>query len=456
MTKGKTTKKALFASAMSTMLCVSMLIGSTFAWFTDSATTAVNEIKSGNLKVDLVDASGNSIRGESLNFHDKDGHTNILWEPGATFETEKFRVKNIGDLAIKYEIVMNGMKVSDNKLMEVITLKLVDEQGNTMNLNEVRKLGVRETSDLMKITATMSKNAGNAYQNKIATGMSITVFATQDTVEADMTGTEYDKDAETDKNVVYVTTPDELVNAFATLKAGSTISLGANLDMSGKTITPVHGISFTLNGNNKTISNLKSNKRALFVDHSGTGAYFFNDITLKNCAVDATSYGDQNGAGLFMGMSDTCNNATFNNCHVVDCTVDGSDWAGMFVGFAAGYGNDNDGPVYGHFKVTNSSISGGYVKSNGSVGAVVGHATANKATEFTVDNVTIENIELKGDKSEKTGIVVGTVGCGKVSISNVTINNVKGDLIESQDKYYGRLAFGGTGSLLLNGEDIQS
>ena len=60
MTKTKSTKRALLMSALALLMCVSMLIGSTFAWFTDSVTSAGNTIQSGTLKVDLVDAQGNS------------------------------------------------------------------------------------------------------------------------------------------------------------------------------------------------------------------------------------------------------------------------------------------------------------------------------------------------------------------------------------------------------------
>ena len=54
-------KRALLLSVISMVICVSMLIGSTFAWFTDSATANVNTIKSGNLDVELVDANGEKI-----------------------------------------------------------------------------------------------------------------------------------------------------------------------------------------------------------------------------------------------------------------------------------------------------------------------------------------------------------------------------------------------------------
>ena len=53
MTKTKSTKRALLLSALSLLMCVSMLIGSTFAWFTDSVTSAGNKIQAGTLKVDL-------------------------------------------------------------------------------------------------------------------------------------------------------------------------------------------------------------------------------------------------------------------------------------------------------------------------------------------------------------------------------------------------------------------
>ena len=51
--KNFSSKKALLLSVLSMVICVSMLIGSTFAWFTDSATASVNKIQSGNLEIEL-------------------------------------------------------------------------------------------------------------------------------------------------------------------------------------------------------------------------------------------------------------------------------------------------------------------------------------------------------------------------------------------------------------------
>ena len=53
MAKKRSTKSALLWSVLSLFLCISMLAGTTFAWFTDSVTSANNIIQSGNLDVEL-------------------------------------------------------------------------------------------------------------------------------------------------------------------------------------------------------------------------------------------------------------------------------------------------------------------------------------------------------------------------------------------------------------------
>ena len=66
MTNRKSTKRALLGSVMAMVLCLAMLVGATFAWFTDTASTGVNKIQAGNLDVQLVDENGNSLEGKTL------------------------------------------------------------------------------------------------------------------------------------------------------------------------------------------------------------------------------------------------------------------------------------------------------------------------------------------------------------------------------------------------------
>ena len=108
--KRKSTKTALLMSFTSLLLCCAMLIGTTFAWFTDSVTSGVNRIVAGNLDIEVTHTNAKAttpttIAGEKKMFVDKDGNA-MLWEPGAV-SYENFTVANVGTLALKYKINMN-------------------------------------------------------------------------------------------------------------------------------------------------------------------------------------------------------------------------------------------------------------------------------------------------------------------------------------------------------------
>ena len=67
MNNKRATKRALLTSVMALVMCVVMLVGTTFAWFTDTASTGVNKIVAGNLKVDIVNEAGTaSIKNSGL------------------------------------------------------------------------------------------------------------------------------------------------------------------------------------------------------------------------------------------------------------------------------------------------------------------------------------------------------------------------------------------------------
>ena len=195
MTQTKT-KKALLMSVLSMVLCVAMLVGMTFAWFTDTASTAVNKIQAGTLKLDIVNEAGTSIKGGTLNFVNKDNSADILWEPGVKFKTTGFKIKNDGSLALKYKLALSGI-TGNSKLLEVIDFSVVDESGNAVDLSKYEgKLAKNgDTSELLYIQGHMQESAGNDYQGKELEGIGITVYATQMQYEYDSTGNDYDKDA---------------------------------------------------------------------------------------------------------------------------------------------------------------------------------------------------------------------------------------------------------------------
>ena len=199
MTKHVSTKRALILSLLSMLLCVSMLVGSTYAWFTDTATTSVNKIQAGTLDVALEMKDGDnwvSAEGKTLNFKTADNREEILWEPGCTYSLPELRVVNKGNLAIKYKVMISGIK-GDAELNSVIdwTIKL---GGENYAENATHSLAVGGYHTLT-IEGHMQENAGNQYQGKTISGIGVTVYATQDTVEKDSNGNTYDENAAKDE-----------------------------------------------------------------------------------------------------------------------------------------------------------------------------------------------------------------------------------------------------------------
>ncbi len=197
MNNRKATKRALLTSVMALVMCVVMLVGTTFAWFTDTASTSVNKIQAGNLDIQIQDTSGKEI--STLEWVDKEGKAiekqeDILWEPGCTYLLTPFKIVNTGNLALKYKIEITGLDGSA-KLLKVIkfTYKV---DGTELNLNEEGHLAANGgATGTITISAHMDELAGNEYQNETLTGIKFTVYATQDTVESDSYNNQYDKDA---------------------------------------------------------------------------------------------------------------------------------------------------------------------------------------------------------------------------------------------------------------------
>ena len=208
MTSSKTTKRALLTSALAILMCVAMLMGTTFAWFTDSASTGVNRIQSGNLKLKLEYAKAWNTDGEPtewgevtensdpLSFIQRQAHgsyaanAGMLWEPGGTYRLQQLRISNVGSLALKYKVVITGI-MGNAELNDVI-----DWTVNGIDIGTEQHLAAGADSHILTIEGSMQETAGNHYQNMTIDGISITVYATQDTVEHDSFGNDYDQNAD--------------------------------------------------------------------------------------------------------------------------------------------------------------------------------------------------------------------------------------------------------------------
>ena len=193
MTNRKSTKRALLGSVMAMVLCLAMLVGATFAWFTDTASTGVNKIQAGNLDValEMKDAAGQwvSAEGKTLNFVKAAAGEQVLWEPGCTYTLPELRVVNNGNLALKYKVVITGINGSA-KLNEAIEWTIGD-----VAMGAEQHLAAGE-GNAFTIKGHMKESAGNEYMNESIDGIAITVVATQDTVESDSFDKDYDAGAE--------------------------------------------------------------------------------------------------------------------------------------------------------------------------------------------------------------------------------------------------------------------
>ena len=131
MTSSKNTKRALLASVLSVVLCAAMLIGSTFAWFTDSVTSGGNQIVAGNLKADLIHVDD----GTEVSIKENPTHKIFeydKWEPGYTV-METLKVVNKGNLALKFRLdaVAAGATTgpTGEKLADVIDVWVYEGEG---------------------------------------------------------------------------------------------------------------------------------------------------------------------------------------------------------------------------------------------------------------------------------------------------------------------------------------
>ena len=247
MKSKKAVRSALGMSVLSIALCAAMLIGTTFAWFTDTATTSVNKIQSGTLDIalEMKDNAGKwvSAEGKTLQFlvngkipaqKDDGTYETILWEPGCTYVLPQLRVRNNGNLALKYKVAITGIQ-GDTGLAKVIEWTYTGET-DTFDLSAEHHLKAKvddnSPADVFTIKAHMLESAGNEYQGKSIENIAITVVATQDTVESDSKDNQYDADA------IYPVVAAATVNT-----EGSTVLKDKEVDHNVKLTAPAGSVA---------------------------------------------------------------------------------------------------------------------------------------------------------------------------------------------------------------------
>ena len=276
----------------------------------------------------------------------------------------------------------------------------------------------------------------------------------------DVSGNKVEKEFYYYEGHIFIETAEELRALFAdsTKLDNKKVMLIADVDMKGIQWKAASNVSFVFDGQNHTISNVtyESNESTgLFVNHLGAKKVTFKNVIIDNANIKSNKAED-GAAAIFVADADTADEINIKNCVVKNSKITNVDgWVGGFIGYTAGYNKQNDGPVYSDViiedsEITNSTLTG----AKSSVGAAVGHSGGNADTTTTIKNFTAKNNVLKGERKDKTGVVVGTAGVGKTIISNVTNENNTVYDVENSKTLYGRFVPNATGYLEIDGERI--
>ena len=431
MNESVKTKKALRGSLFALFLCIVLLIGTTFAWFTDSVSTGVNKIQAGNLKI----AVEYTLDGKTWN--DLEGAKDIfskgLWEPGHT-EVVALRFKNEGNLALKYNINMNvvdekkGVNKAGQpyKLSDYLKVKTLSQEASGIgdicigmafgsrsdglaytsdtNFNDVKVLdndlflepGKVGNYLIMKVYMPETVgNEANAIDSESAASIDfgIDVVATQVSYEKDSFDNTYDKDA---------TYPTIVKNQKSLNDAiTNTASKTANVELpKDTTVTLDNGIANEGNKSRNVTITGNGDTSVVDVISNATGAeggklnyQRGSTFTFENLKVKA-------GEGSFDGI--VCDELVYKNCTItgkltlygkatfVNCTFDNTmanqysiwTWGGTDVKFD---------------KCT--------FNTNGKAILLYGQATAEKPTNLTVNNCTFK--DRNNGTAGKAAIEVG-------------------------------------------------
>ena len=369
----KNTKRALFLSVVSIFLCVAMLAGTTFAWFTDSVESTGNIIKTGELKVAME--YSNTLNGTYADASDTAIFNHKLWEPGYTDE-KYIEITNLGDLAFKYNltIVPTGdvsilADVIDvyfalNPTTDIVKFEdavsagyakvgtlaqlIEDTDGiaygvllpasGAANIDQTQAAAANALTGSFKagILLHMQESADNDYQNKsIGSDFSIVLNATQFTYEKDSFDNKYDEDSFVAD--YYATNADEMIEYLENAGAGETIGLLDDVKIEPANMSNAYGTTGinikngqTLDGNGNIldikgaggtwdsgINTTGGTIRNLTVTGSFRGIFVNHNSThsepviLENVIIDGTTY------------TISCDQGLNQNLYVTGCTFNG-------------------------------------------------------------------------------------------------------------------------------------
>lgn len=297
--KTNLTKRSLIVSILAMTVCIAMLAGTTFAWFTDSASTSVNRIQAGELKIDLLEWKAYANNGQGGFVSIKNSNDPIFnydrWEPGYS-DAHLFKIENIGDLALKFRLSFSvdgevgllaevidvyykadadslpgsfeAVTAENSGYQNVGTLKaLIDDPDGlargilmppqtSANENEIDTESNAEEKSYVTacIVLYMREGVGNQYQGQsVGNNFDLNLVATQYTQESDSFGSDYDAEAE-----YPVMTAEDFISAVNMIgnNGSGIITLGKDITLTDTNVNITGEKNVAVNTNGHTLKSI--------------------------------------------------------------------------------------------------------------------------------------------------------------------------------------------------------
>ena len=464
MTNAKLTKRALVSSILSLVLCVSMFVGTTFAWFTDSVTSSNNIIQSGNLDIELEYAVFNAD-GTFKEWKDVKGAsdilTNTLWEPGVT-EVAYLRLANAGSLALKYRLGVNivsetgGVNAAGNpfRLSDYIQFGVVEDVNAENAAYANRDDAVKALTEANKISAGYTKSSSMASLDELyfalvvympttvgneanhnginvpQIDLGINVVATQMTAENDSFDNQYDANA---PYQVYVDSEADLLTTLETATPGVEIVLNDDITVTAPIVIPAAQATFSMRSTPApVVIDLNGNTiNTAYVEGSTTNhAYAFTNngnLLLKN--------GTVNARGIF----------NYGNMIIENATINAIDGNGGYAirNYSGSTLTMNSGKIATTLEDDHLSDAGGYdataLRVDAGSSAVINGGTIENICDFTsaienygtvvVNDAKITAIHTAVYNKGTMTFNGGSVSCGMDGTTRHTIYDLGGKIV---------------------------
>ena len=488
------TKKRLLLSVISLILCFAMLLGSTYAWFTDTVTSSDNIIQTGNFDIEMYwsdtllptdSTEWQPVEENAIFTHDK-------WEPGYT-DVKYVKISNLGNLALQWKLNISAdgemtelADVIDVYYVNPVSTALASVDGLTTEgvlshvvNNKVTTSGVLlptgeadpnyVTGDtVIAIALHMQEDAGNSYKNMSAidgAGFTVNLLATQFSYEADgFNNTEYDKDAEWPNNVIIA---DNMASANVTSQNGLVASALSLVSEDGVISANVPAGVKLENGANKVtlavskVSDSKANvtldttEASLSIDVHVHGVADDNDVVMAIGVKELLPVGLNMGNYRFYHVENSqtvemvllTDGATpvHNNFEYDPATGDVVLYLKSFseVALVADTEKVWEGNIATGFAGGDGSEGNPYIIANADQLAYLGEVISNDNEAFGNKHYKlVSDINLGGEENVNKGIVFYPIGYTKVGgeIATVDVDGAPERILFDEDPDYARFS----------------